>query len=200
MIGFIYKITSPSGKIYIGQSTNLQRRFNKYRSLSCENQPRLYNSLKKYGWESHVKEILFEGPCSNKHLNLLEIEYIKIYKSNYKRYPIEEGLNLTDGGEGNRGPKSEEFKLRMRGRKQSPETLKKRSATRKGYITSNETRAKISASLKGRTSPTKGLRASDETRAKLSAAKKGIKKSPESIAKRTATRLENRLKKGDSLL
>ena len=154
----------------------------------------MYNSLKKYGWESHVREILFEGPCSDKHLNLLEIEYIKIFKSNHKRYPKEEGLNLTDGGEGNRGPKSEEFKLKMRGRKLSSETLEKRSATRKGYVTSNETKAKISVSLKGRPSPTKGIKASDETRAKLSAARKGIKKSPESIAKRTATRLQNRLK------
>jgi group I intron endonuclease len=59
MIG-IYKITSPSGKIYIGQSTNIENRFNSYRILDCKKQIKLYNSLKKYGWDNHIKEIVEE--------------------------------------------------------------------------------------------------------------------------------------------
>ena len=48
MIG-IYKITSPSNKIYIGQSINIERRFNSYKNLShCKQQIKLYNSLQKY--------------------------------------------------------------------------------------------------------------------------------------------------------
>lgn len=31
----IYKITSPSNKIYIGQSTNITRRWDEYRKLQC---------------------------------------------------------------------------------------------------------------------------------------------------------------------
>lgn len=54
----IYKITSPSGKIYTGQSTNIDKRISRYKSLSCEKQVRLYNSLKKYGWDSHIFEII----------------------------------------------------------------------------------------------------------------------------------------------
>ena len=56
----IYKITSPSGKIYIGQSINVERRFNEYRRLQCKSQRKLYNSIVKYGWDSHEKHILEE--------------------------------------------------------------------------------------------------------------------------------------------
>ena len=48
MIG-IYKIISPSGKIYIGQSRNIDKRFQQYKRLNCAKQPRLYNSFIKYG-------------------------------------------------------------------------------------------------------------------------------------------------------
>lgn len=59
----IYKITSPSGKIYIGQSINIERRWIKsYKNLQCKSQTRLYNSLKKYGPENHIFEIIEE--CS----------------------------------------------------------------------------------------------------------------------------------------
>ena len=42
MIG-IYKITSPSNKIYIGQSTDIEGRIKGYKSLSCKKQTRLLN-------------------------------------------------------------------------------------------------------------------------------------------------------------
>lgn len=49
----IYKITSPSNKIYIGQSTNLQYRFKQYSRIECKNQTKLYNSLLKHGSTNH---------------------------------------------------------------------------------------------------------------------------------------------------
>lgn len=57
MIG-IYKITNPNGKIYIGQSTNIDKRFYRYKRLECKGQIKLYNSLKKYGWDAHIIEII----------------------------------------------------------------------------------------------------------------------------------------------
>ena len=46
----IYKIVSPSEKIYIGQSINIEKRWEKnYKTLKCKTQTKLYNSLKKYG-------------------------------------------------------------------------------------------------------------------------------------------------------
>lgn len=58
MIG-IYKITSPTGKIYIGQSVNVNKRFSGYKRLSnIKKQVKLYNSFLKYGAYNHVFEII----------------------------------------------------------------------------------------------------------------------------------------------
>lgn len=97
----IYKITNPKGKVYVGQSRNLIKRKNGYKNLRCKNQTKLYNSLKKYGWENHIFEIIEE--CPLKLLNKKEIYYINEYNS------IEEGLNLRGGGVGG-GSLSQETK------------------------------------------------------------------------------------------
>ena len=58
MIG-IYKITSPSNKVYIGQSNNIEKRFKQYSSLSqTKLQKRLHYSFKKYGIKKHTFEII----------------------------------------------------------------------------------------------------------------------------------------------
>lgn len=87
----IYKITSPSGKIYIGQSEDIDRRFYQYKKLQCKRQPKLYNSLNKYGVNNHVFEIIEE--CNKSLLNSKEKLYIKFFDS-YKK-----GLNSSLGGE-----------------------------------------------------------------------------------------------------
>lgn len=69
----IYKITSPSGKIYVGQSKNIKRRFDRYKKLqeyNLSSQPRLFNSLVKYGVCSHIFEIIEE--CKFEDLNIRE--------------------------------------------------------------------------------------------------------------------------------
>lgn len=93
MIG-IYKITSPSKRIYIGQSVNIQKRFIKYKNLHCKSQPRLYNSIKKYGYDRHKIEILCE--CSIEELNDKERFYQDLYSASFAN-----GLNcnLTKSGD-----------------------------------------------------------------------------------------------------
>lgn len=77
MVG-IYKITNPKGKVYIGQSINLQQRLSEYRRLTnCKNQTQLYNSLKKYGWENHIAVVLEE--CSIDLLNSRERYWQEFY-------------------------------------------------------------------------------------------------------------------------
>ena len=66
MIG-IYKITSPTKKIYIGQSIDVNDRFTKYKRLNCDNQTILIRSFRKYGVDSHKFEILEE--CLESELN-----------------------------------------------------------------------------------------------------------------------------------
>jgi group I intron endonuclease len=77
MIG-IYKITSPSGRIYIGQSTNIQRRWERaYKKLKCKGQPRLYASIVKYGFSEHIFEV--KEKCTVEELNVRERHWQDFY-------------------------------------------------------------------------------------------------------------------------
>jgi group I intron endonuclease len=82
----IYKITNPKGKIYIGQSINIERRFKEYKKLYCSQSRKLYYSLKKYGVETHLFEIIEE--CDTILLNEREEFYILLFKSHIN------GLNI----------------------------------------------------------------------------------------------------------
>lgn len=67
----IYKITSPSGRIYIGQSININFRWKQYKKLqACNKQILLFRSFKKYGVDNHIFEIIEE--CPNNLLNKKE--------------------------------------------------------------------------------------------------------------------------------
>lgn len=91
----IYKITSPSNKIYIGQTIDMSRRFRHYNSIEkIKRQPRLYNSFLKYGVKYHVFELL--EVCFDYELNDLEIYYINKYNSCGIN-----GLNCMSGGKSN---------------------------------------------------------------------------------------------------
>ena len=64
----IYKITSPSGKIYIGQSVDIERRFSEYRRKgSAKKQRRLFNSFVAHGIDKHVFEVV--ELCAVEHLS-----------------------------------------------------------------------------------------------------------------------------------
>jgi group I intron endonuclease len=83
----IYKITSPTNKIYIGQSINIYLRWKRdYDSLACKDQPKLYNSLKKHKPKNHIFEIIEE--CCVEQLNERERYWQEFYNV------INEGLNL----------------------------------------------------------------------------------------------------------
>ena len=56
----IYKIISPSGKVYIGESVNIKKRLLKYLRLNCKQQNKLYNSFLKYGVINHTFEVIEE--------------------------------------------------------------------------------------------------------------------------------------------
>ncbi len=87
----IYKITSPSNKIYVGQSVNIERRFKHYENLKeIKGQKKIYFSIKKYGYENHLFEILEE--CSIDELDSREEYWINLYNS------CNNGLNISEGG------------------------------------------------------------------------------------------------------
>lgn len=161
MKGYIYKLTAPNGKVYIGQTIDFKRRMSEYRKpSSAKYQGKLKNSIKKYGFNNFSVEILFEGYCTIDFLNSLEIYYIKKFDS------IEQGLNIQYGGIN--GLHSEETKIKMsisakklcsnkdytlnrnshwKGRKHSKEAKLKMSKSKKGRVMSPEWLKKISISL-----------------------------------------------------
>ena len=114
----IYKITSPSKKIYIGQSKDIIHRFNTYKKYRCKSQPLLYNSLIKYGSENHSFDILIQ--CNISELNKYEIYFIDLFQS----FNSKHGLNLQSGGYNGSPSISTKEKLRNinLGKKYSDET------------------------------------------------------------------------------
>lgn len=135
MIG-IYKITSPSGKIYIGSSINLRVRFSTYKRLSCKAQSKLYNSFVKHGVDNHILEIIEE--CSIEQLYKRERYFGLLYGVLSER-----GLNLKLPGDGEQKVLiSEEMRDIMK--------TAIKTKFKKGHIESIETRNKRSEALKGR--------------------------------------------------
>lgn len=118
----IYKLTSPSGKCYIGQSIQIERRLRTYERLDCKNQTALYGALNKYGWENFTVEILWgiDNPEKardiHKVLDALEIAYIRFYNS------IENGYNIREGG-ANNYQQNKEDKAKTRSRNVNQYTL-----------------------------------------------------------------------------
>jgi group I intron endonuclease len=197
----IYKITSPTGKIYIGQSVDIEKRFKKYKSLNCTGQPKLYNSFIKHGFNSHIFEIIKE--CEKDELNYCERHYQEFYYV----LDYEFGLNLTltttvfkrgiIGEEvlikrkvKQKGRKlSEEHKKSIsesqKGKKQSKEIIEKRIKSNTGKKRTQETKDKIKNALKGNKNNL-GNKRSEETKMKMSASLMGrvvSKESREKISK-----------------
>lgn len=154
MIG-IYKITNPSGKIYIGQTVNIEKRFKEYKNIhvTIKQQIKIYNSLKKYGSENHIFEIIEE--CLLEQLDEREI-YWGVY---YKTLESEFGLNLRLGK--GRGLVSQETKDRIGDKNKKPKPkgfgeiislLKKGKPNllNRGKFRSQETKELMSQNIKGK--------------------------------------------------
>jgi group I intron endonuclease len=201
-----------SEKYYVGKSIDIHGRWNHYyKTLHCKKQQKIYNALMKYGYDGFDKIILEE--CDKSVINEREVYWIKYYNC------VENGYNLKYGGQGcgsfagKKHTESAKEKLRMAnlGKKLSDETKAKMSATRKGKkrkpfsdewknniangaknrIVSEETRKKLSDCHKKRIwGPMSG-----EQKAKISAKLRGRRQSSETIAKRKATIMANKLKK-----
>jgi group I intron endonuclease len=179
MIGYIYKITNPNGRIYIGQTKNINKRKSYYKS-KFKGQPLLHKSIFKYGYESHIIEIIDECNIieNNYLLDELEIYWINEYKSNYIKYPENHGMNLTDGGGGRLGyTHTDETKIKIsesnKGRIQNEEQKLKNSLSHLGKKRTEETKIKISNSTKGEKSHMYGKKKSPETIEKLRKANMG---------------------------
>lgn len=73
----IYKITSPTGKIYVGQSCDINKRKNAYETGNCKRQLRVFKSIVTYGWMNHKFEII--ETCSKNLLDSKEKYWQEFY-------------------------------------------------------------------------------------------------------------------------
>lgn len=156
MIG-IYKITSPSGKIYIGQTTNFIKRKNYYKNGAKPYQVRIYNSLEKYGYNAHTIEFIEE--CLVESLNERERHWQEFYDVIGKN-----GLNcrLTATNDKS-GFLSESSKHKL-------------SIAKKKVVIDGEWREKFAYDWSGKNH-------SEQTKRKMSESAKGKKKTSEHISK-----------------
>lgn len=166
MIG-IYKITNPKGKVYVGQSRNIEKRFNSYKNIHCRYQIKLKCSLIKYGVENHKFEIIEE--CELLILNIRERYWQDFYNCIDRNFGLNLILTQTDDL-----PRiiSEETKRRMSiasSRPMSEETKDKIRESKK-YL-SDESKQKMSLA-------NKGIPKSEEHKEKLRISKIGKKTKP----------------------
>lgn len=145
----IYKITSPSGKVYIGQTCRPKKRITQYRNLQCKGQPGIYRSLLKYGWNQHVFEVIHELPsdCEQSVVNNYEILYYELYLTCGASM-----LNMMGPGIGGKMSEQAKEKIRQKaiGRKHKPDTLIKISNISRGKKFSDDHRIKLSKANKGK--------------------------------------------------
>lgn len=130
--GIIYKYTSPSGKIYIGQTTREKARRREFLDSNRKYAGKAINNARlKYGTDAFTYKIILTLKASTKKelselLNYNEQYFINLYKSNIKGYNITEGGTIGTVGyshteetkakiaKGNTGKKkTEEVKLKI---------------------------------------------------------------------------------------
>lgn len=145
----VYIHITPIGKVYVGiTSTTIERRW-RNNGNGYKNQY-FYRAIKKYGWDNIEHKILYTN-LSKEEAEQKEIELIKKYKSNDKRF----GYNIDDGGYLFSKEHLEHLSKSHKGYKHTEEAKKKMSAfrignkyacgskSRKGIPTSEETKEKI---------------------------------------------------------
>lgn len=113
--GIIYKYTSPSGKIYIGQTIDEYHRKHDHKSKANNgsNLP-FHRAIRKYGWNSFDYKVIFITTSKSREklkviLDTMESYYIRKYKSDISDY----GYNCTSGG-GTNHQFTEQTKEKMR--------------------------------------------------------------------------------------
>lgn len=189
----IYKILSPSNKIYIGSSIDLKTRLSKYKRGNCKKQTRLYASFMKYGIEKHKIEII--KLCNQSDLLYFESFYGNLYSCTGKN-----GLNcfipnINDKirtasietrkkiSEGNKG-----VKHHMYGKKHSKETKMLIAKNNKSKKWTDEYRKKFMENLKP-------FKHTEETKKRLSEIAKKRKVSDETKIKISKSLRSNKNRK-----
>lgn len=152
--GIIYRYISPSGKSYIGQTTQEKLRREHWNTIGPYAGLKINRAREKYGISSFLYEVLerryyIDKNSAKQDLDSLETYYIGFYDT-YRN-----GYNCTLGGESTLGyVHTRETKVKMSesklGNSIPTDTRNKISNSLKGRKLSKEWKNKISNSLKGK--------------------------------------------------
>ena len=170
-MGYIYILTSPSGKSYVGQTTrDIEERFGEHQepTSACR---AIRNAIQYYGWDRFIADYY---ECPDGELNKNEKWMVELLGTLSPG-----GYNLREGG-GNRGKHSEESKQKNRdshiGKILTEEHKQKIGEALVGGIRTEETRQRMREASLGKT-------LTEETRQRISEAKLGIPLSEETRQK-----------------
>ena len=152
MYFYLYCLTFPNKKNYVGITNNFENRMRQH-SQTTSHQPKLARAIKKYSWENINKEILII--CDN---SKILYDYEKLYIKELNS--IDFGYNCTTGGEYT--TMNEEIRQKHREYNARPEVKERKSRELKERIKndprlnsasrefSRETRKKLSDNSKKR--------------------------------------------------
>ena len=164
----VYMLTSPSGKKYIGMtSQNVNRRWESGRGYS--HNAHLTQAIRKYGWNAFEKEVLFDN-LEKAEAERLEREYIKMFDTTDRT----NGYNILPGGDVSAGH-SEETKRKISETMkclQTPEVLARKAEVSRNKVWTAEAREKCRKANLGNKNAL-GIVRSAEVRKKMSDAQKG---------------------------
>lgn len=175
-----------NGKIYIGQSSNILKRWRR-NGGGYKTSRKFNNAIRKYGWES-FEHIIIENNISQSFADSLEKYLIKTFETQKYGYNIRDGSSRTPLSLESRKLLSENIKKHiiehpgcrsgknnpMYGKSHSIETKKKIGQKSKGRNLwwTEKRRKEKSESLKGCKNPNYGKHLSEETKQKLRDANK----------------------------
>lgn len=165
MVG-IYKITSPKGKVYIGQSWDIEKRWNQH---CYGNAQQISRSIQRHGRDAHCFEVVHELPSdvSQSVLTAYEQLYIDSYRDTG-------AVMMNNRDAGSAGKMSDETKVKMsnarKGKPLCEQAKQKLRIIHAGKKLSEEHKKKLSVSHIGKG---KGKVRTAEMRLKYSQAAKG---------------------------
>jgi hypothetical protein len=169
-MGFIYKLTFPSEKSYIGQTIrDIHKRLEEHQ-LPSSNCVAVSRAIQKHGWEN-VKKEWYEVPDED--LNFYEEMLVALLGT-----LTPGGYNLKEGG-GSSGKLSEETKKKISkariGKTHTEETKQKIGKAKNEKTLSNEHKQKIKEAMSGEKNHFYGNTHTEEIKKKMSEAMTGEK-------------------------
>ena len=157
---YVYKHTSPSGKVYIGV-TGQKPRLRWQNGLGYRTQEYFYRAILKYGWDQFRHEIVYQTE-SYADANSKETELIAEHKSTDKNY----GYNIEGGGNLKKTV-SESTRIKLRNHHASPKYLELVSQINAKRWGDPEAHRKMSERMSGENNPMYGKKLTEEHKRRL---------------------------------